>query len=135
MAKPKRPLTETGPTDWPSLGDALRARGVHVGEAADQSPPPEPPSTIRPGAQLRLSGIKKIVVRRERKGHGGKTVTVIDGVTLPAAELETIVGLLRKALGCGGWIDGGRVVLQGDAAAGAAAWLQANGAARVVVGN
>ena len=57
MAKPKRPLTETGPTAWPSLGDALRARGMHVREAADQSPSPEPPSSVRPGAPLRLSGM------------------------------------------------------------------------------
>jgi len=110
-----------------SLAEALRARGLTVSETA-------PPVASPPPAAGDLSRSAKIVVRRERKGHGGKTVTVIEGVALPAARLDEVARRMRKALGCGSWVEDGRIVLQGDRAPAAEAWLRAAGAARVVRG-
>ena len=63
------------------------------------------------------------------------TTSSADGLKLPTAQLESVTRLLRKALGCGSWIDDGRIVLQGDLATGATVWLRARGAARVTAGN
>ena len=75
---------------------------------------------------------QKVVVRHERKGHGGKTVTVVEGI-LPAARAGLVQELKRK-LGCGAREEDGTVVLQGDLVDRAARWLEARGA-RVVRGS
>ena len=72
---------------------------------------------------------------RERKGHGGKTATVVTGLGLPARDLDGVARALRRALGCGASVDGDRVVVQGDQATRVRDWLTAQGARRVVVGN
>lgn len=108
-----------------SLAEALRARGLQVAEVVPAVAPPVGPDLSRGG---------KVVVRRERKGHGGKTVTVVDGLALPPADLESLARRMRKALGCGSWVEDGRVLLQGDRAPAAETWLRANGARHVVRG-
>jgi translation initiation factor 1 len=121
----KRP-EEAAPQALGSLGEMLRARGVEVREPA--------PVAV-PKGEADLSRSRKLVVRRERKGHGGKTVTVVEGVAASPRELEALARRLRKALGCGSWVDGGAILLQGDRAPAAEAWLRANGALHVVRGN
>jgi translation initiation factor 1 len=53
-------------------------------------------------------------VRRERKGHGGKTVTVIDGVIGSNAELSALAQQLKKLCGSGGTVKDGNIEIQGD---------------------
>jgi len=53
-------------------------------------------------------------VRRERKGHGGKTVTVIDGVIGSDVELAALAQQLKKLCGSGGTIKDGNIEIQGD---------------------
>ena len=53
-------------------------------------------------------------VRRERKGHGGKTVTVIDGVIGSEAELTTLAQQLKKLCGSGGAVKDRNIEIQGD---------------------
>ena len=114
-----------------SLGDLLRARGVAVSAAA-----PTPPSTgVESAVPLDLSRCGKIVLRRERKGRGGKTATIIEGLALPPKTLDVLLRTLRKALGCGGTIDGDRLVLNGDLPERAESWLRAHGAQRTIIGN
>lgn len=132
MKKREAQVIPAAPKRLSTLGELLRARGVQVAGEEPGAPPPRP--AVEPG-QPELSRGAKIVVRRERKGHGGKTVTVIDGLGLSPAQLEAVARRMRKALGCGSWVDRGRVVLQGDFAQGAEAWLLRHGAARVVQGN
>ena len=58
---------------------------------------------------------KRFVLRREKKGRGGKTVTVLearDHSFLP--ELDQLVLLLKKKLGKGGQREGRQIVLQGE---------------------
>lgn len=130
--KPASPSPPPAPAAVSSLADLLRARGLQVGREQPAEPTPPPPVT--PG-EADLSGCGKILVRRERKGHGGKTVTIVEGLGLPAARLEELARSMRIAFGCGSRVDGGRVVLQGDLAASLGAWLHKRGARRVVVGN
>ena len=128
----KKPVPADPAPALGSLGDLLRDRGVSV--AAPSAAPAPPPQTPAPGG-LDLSRAGKLIVRRERKGHGGKTVTVVDGLAGSPAALDALARALRKALGCGSWVEDGRVVLQGDRPDAAAAWLTRNGARQVTRGN
>ena len=61
---------------------------------------------------LKSDGIVR--VRRERKGHGGKTVTVIDGVIGSDTELAAFAQQLKKLCGSGGTVKDGNIEIQGD---------------------
>src|SRR5262245_19525435 len=128
-------LESTGPkASLGTLGDLLARRGLH-GNAA---PPPTSTATQSSGpspAGPDLSGCGKLTLFRERKGHGGKTATVVTGLGLPARELDGVAKALRRALGCGASVDGDRVVVQGDQVPRVQAWLGARRARRIVVGN
>jgi predicted translation initiation factor SUI1 len=68
------------------------------------------PQTLAPV----VTGEQKIRVSREVSGRGGKGVTVISGLALPAAELETLAGELKRACGAGGALREGRIEIQGE---------------------
>jgi translation initiation factor 1 len=50
----------------------------------------------------------------EKKGRGGKTVTVVDGLPNNAAFLKELCQELRRVCGTGGTTSDGSVELQGD---------------------
>ena len=56
----------------------------------------------------------RAVIRLERKGHGGKEVTVVSHMELSPKDLEKWLKSLKSELGCGGAIDEGMIYLQGD---------------------
>lgn len=66
-------------------------------------------------------------VRRETKGRGGKTVTVVSGLPLQGEELKAVAGELKKRCGTGGTIKEGTVEIQGDHRDTILAWLTAKG--------
>ena len=72
-----------------SLGELLKARGVAVSPAAPTAP------VSAGGAVVDLSRCGKLVLRRERKGRGGKTATVVEGLGLSASALERTLRTLR----------------------------------------
>jgi len=53
-------------------------------------------------------------LRMEKKGRGGKTVTVVDGLPNNAAFLKELCQELKRACGTGGAVDQGTIELQGD---------------------
>ncbi|RDV36761.1 translation initiation factor [Bradymonadaceae bacterium TMQ3] len=84
-------------------------------------------------ATLDLHQQKNLHLRVERKGRGGKTVTLLGGFkagagTPPKDALEDLVGQLKRALGCGAALEDDTIVLQGDQRERAASWLNARGA-------
>jgi translation initiation factor 1 len=79
-------------------------------------------------------GPARAVVRMERKGRGGKEVTVVEQLGLPAAELEKWLKALKGGLGCGGTVEEDTLVLQGDQRERLPALLEARGVRRVTVG-
>ncbi len=66
-------------------------------------------------------------VGRETKGRGGKGVTVITGLRLSAAELETLAGELKRRCGCGGTVRDGVIEIQGEQRDTIVALLRARG--------
>lgn len=53
-------------------------------------------------------------VRRETKGRGGKTVTVVTGIPLDETGIKALAGELKRRCGSGGTVTGGAVEIQGD---------------------
>jgi translation initiation factor 1 len=53
-------------------------------------------------------------IRRESKGRGGKTVTVISGVPVDEDKLKTLAGELKRRCGTGGTVKEGSIEIQGD---------------------
>jgi translation initiation factor 1 len=95
---------------------------------AGWEPPPAPaPPVGAPPAPARA------VVRIERKGRGGKEATVVEKLGLPPQALEAWLAEARRALGCGGAVEDGALVLQGDQRERVARWLEARGVPRVTV--
>jgi translation initiation factor 1 len=66
-------------------------------------------------------------VSRESKGRGGKTVTLVRGLSIDDAALTLLGKRLRSACGTGGTVKDGVLEVQGDHAERVIAWLQAEG--------
>ena len=113
------------------LGDLLKGAGVGVNDAP-KAPPPSPDTA---SAAMDFGGARKLVVRRERKGRGGKTATVVEGIRVSPSALERMARELRHALGCGATVEDGCLVVQGDQVSRVERWLVDHGAPKVVVGN
>jgi translation initiation factor 1 len=53
-------------------------------------------------------------LHRDRKGRGGKSVTLITGVPGSAADREQLATDLKRRLGTGGALKGDAIEIQGD---------------------
>ena len=98
--------------------------------AGTLGPLPEGPRAPEPRAP---KGPARAVVRLERKGRRGKEVTLVAELGLPARELERWLTDLKKRLGCGGQLEGGTLVLQGDLRERLPPLLEARGVRRISV--
>lgn len=57
---------------------------------------------------------RKVIVRLEKKGRGGKSVSITEGLQLPGSELEKLLKQLKTKLGTGGTVKDGSLEIQGD---------------------
>ncbi len=92
------------------------------------------PAGPAPKPANEAKGPARAVVRLERKARGGKEVTVVEQLELGEAQLEKWLKALKGALGCGGAVEEGALVLQGDHRDRLPALLTARGVRRVTVG-
>ena len=60
------------------------------------------------------SGKSRMVVRLDRKGRGGKSVTVIEGLQLSVEDSEKLLKQIKAKLGTGGTVKNGALEIQGD---------------------
>jgi translation initiation factor 1 len=79
-------------------------------------------------------GPARAVVRREKKGRGGKEVTVVEHLGLNPRDLEVWLKDLKNKLGCGGVVEGDSLVLQGDQRDRTRALLEAKGVRKIIAG-
>ena len=100
----------------------------------EELPAGPPPAAAPASKEKEAKGPARAVVRMERKGRGGKEVTVVEQLGLREAELETWLKALKNGLGCGGTVEGETLVLQGDQRERLPALLTARGVRKVTVG-
>jgi translation initiation factor 1 len=100
-------------------------------EQLPEGPPPPPSPESEPPAAAR--GPARAVVRYQRKGRGGKEATIVEQLGLDAAQLDEWCRELKRALGCGGHVEGEQLVFGGDQRARLPALLERKGVRRVTV--
>lgn len=94
-----------------------------------------PPGPVAPAPKpIEKKPPARAVVRMERKGRGGKEVTVVEKLELKPKDLDEWCRDLKAAMGCGGSVDGESIVLQGDLRARLPAVLSAKGVVKVILG-
>ncbi|MBI5534646.1 MAG: translation initiation factor [Deltaproteobacteria bacterium] len=122
-AKKPLPQPTAGPFNNPFAALKDRMGALPAGSTSQPATPEATPARTVPRA----------VVRYERKGHGGKEVTLIEKLELGEEELARWLKEAKSALGCGGTVAAGALVLQGDQRERVKAWLEARGIAKVSV--
>lgn len=126
MAKKTRKVPLTSGPSAGGFGALLRAKGLEA-SAAEEATAATVESAVEADG---LVGWPRAVLRIERKGRGGRTVTRVEG--LPEAQLAELARAMRRGLGLGTSVDALDVVVQGDQRERVAAWLTAEGVKRVV---
>lgn len=115
--KPPKVVYSTDPDDGPPSPFAA------LGPLASPSPQKPQPAPATPPAQPAknpaaavpaLQGNTPVRVSRERKGRGGKTVSIITGVMSREAGRQALLKLLKNKLGTGGTLEDDTIVIQGD---------------------
>lgn len=107
----------------PSLPSAAAGQGVPS------------PAGAQADAAFAKALSKRIVIQRDSRGRGGKTVTFARGIEAPEAVLERLAKELRHELGTGVRVEDGALIVQGALSERLAACLQRRGATRIVLGN
>ena len=95
-------------------------------------PEPDPHPTPKPAYPSASSQTARI--RRERKGRGGKTVTIVGGLQHDPETLESLLKKLKQVCGAGGTVKEGELEIQGDHRERISAQLKAMGYAIKHVG-
>jgi len=140
-AQPTRLSTgEDGPFFGVTIGSLICAKEPFAGEKDGEkdrfrSSGEDASETVRHSDFKDLSRLNKVSLQRRTAGYGGKTATVVLLPRDAAVDLEALAKDMRKALGCGSRVEEGRVVLQGDIADRAEAWLLKRGVKRVTRGD
>ncbi len=120
--KDEAPAAPAAPFNNPFAALAPKREALPQAPAAPAAKKPEP------------KGPARAVVRMERKGRGGKEVTVVEHLELPAPQREVWLKALKNSLGCGGVVEDDALVLQGDQRERLPALLEARGVRKVTVG-
>jgi translation initiation factor 1 len=124
----KRPAVPPPPGPGP-FHDAFAKLRERLPEGWEQ-----PPAAAGPATPAAPPAVARAVVRLERKGRGGKEATVIEKLELAPEALVRWLDEAKRALGCGGAVEDGALVLQGDQRERVARWLEGRGVRRVTVG-
>jgi translation initiation factor 1 len=62
------------------------------------------------------SSAQKLLVRKEKKGRGGKVVTIVEGYKGNPQTLEELTKKIKQQCGVGGATKGKDIIIQGDLA-------------------
>jgi len=98
------------------MGDDKRVvYSTESGWQGDAGKTSKPKGKAPPAAPaIKNSAKQGVRVGRESKGRGGKTVTVVHGLTLAEAALSDLLKRMKNQLGTGGALKGGTLEIQGD---------------------
>ena len=90
--------------DWKGRLNLLYSTNPDFQYEYDETPEAE---TLAPGQQ-------KLRVQIEKKGRGGKTVTIVRGFVGKDDDLKSLARLLKNRCGVGGSTKDGEILIQGE---------------------
>ncbi len=90
--------------DWKGRLNVLYSTNPDFQYEYDETPEAE---TLAPGQQ-------KLRVQIEKKGRGGKTVTIVRGFVGKDDDLKSLARLLKNRCGVGGSTKDGEILIQGE---------------------
>ena len=90
--------------DWKGRLNVLYSTNPDFQYEYDETPEAE---TLAPGQQ-------KLRVQTEKKGRGGKTVTIVRGFVGKDDDLKSLARLLKNRCGVGGSTKDGEILIQGE---------------------
>jgi translation initiation factor 1 len=128
MATSKKGGWSDAPAQAPLSNPFAALAALRSVDAANAATPAAAPAT-KPAADPKLPA--RAVVAVERKGRGGKTVTLITHLGLSSDALDQWVSDLKRSLGCGGTREDDAIALQGDQRERAIDWLTRKGVRKV----
>ncbi len=103
------------------------------GEGGEAATAREEPVEVSPDRAMEAGA--HWLVRKERKGRGGKVVTIVSSLAgVDVRDLGDLARALGQRLGTGARVKGGEVVVQGELSERVARFLESKGA-RVTVGS
>jgi translation initiation factor 1 len=70
--------------------------------------------SVKPLEEPAHASDQSVYVRLERKGRGGKSVTLIEGLQISAKDREALLRQLKARLGTGGSLKNDVLEIQGD---------------------
>jgi len=73
------------------------------------------------------AGSGPVKLRREKKGRGGKVVTVLSDIPLALDEAKKLMKALQEHLACGGTLKGSTIELRGDVMGKTIVYLESSG--------
>jgi translation initiation factor 1 len=107
------PNNETLPLQAATLKPKQTFRGVVLrnANARSSAAPPGRSAALTPGGAGQQARVR---VGREVAGRAGNGVSVITGLPLEEAQLESLATQLKKLCGAGGAVKSGSIEIQGD---------------------
>ena len=120
---PSEALTSNPFAGLASLRDELPA-GAGAVESAESALAPTPAPR----------GPARAVVRYQRKGRGGKETTIVEQLGLSPELLDEWCREFKRALGCGGGVEGDQLVFAGDPRKRVPGRLEGKGVRRITLG-
>lgn len=118
-----------------SIGEILgKAEKVPAKRGSDMEKSVGQAPSATQSAEETIKLFTKITLHRQSAGMGGKVATVVT-LSGGSVSLEALAKELRKGLGCGSRVEGGKILLQGDIQERARDWFIKKGAKSVVLGN
>jgi translation initiation factor 1 len=82
--------------------------------STDKSVPRNDKASVKSSKETSYSSQQRVYVRLERKGRGGKSVTLIEGLQMSAKDREALLKQLKTRLGTGGSLKNDVLEIQGD---------------------
>jgi translation initiation factor 1 len=96
------------------MSDSKLVYSTEQGRICPDCGRPQSACRCRSAAKPRPAGDGVVRIRREVKGRGGKTVTVLSGFDLAEDRLRALAAELKRRCGTGGSAGDGEILIQGD---------------------
>jgi translation initiation factor 1 len=95
--------------------------------STEKNIPKKETSAVKSLPDKSSGGAKRLIVRLDRKKRAGKSVTLVEGLSLSIVEMEALLKQIKADRGTGGTLKEGVLEIQGDHCDAVIAFLELKG--------